>query len=124
MANWTQREFTRSQVRDADSTTDAIQIGSDGNAAFTAHSFSASRDPHRRWYGVQFQMSLSDKPSSCWAGISNVGDGLGRFGYNFNQNVGACVSGLPEGAWVRGHIYRLDGDDNSSAWLSVRTSRG
>ncbi len=125
MAKWVQRKFTRPQVAASDSVTTAIQVGSDGHAAFTAHSFSASKDPHKRWYGVQFQMNLSENHtalSSGWAGISNVGDGIGRFGYNFTMPVGACVSGLPEGAWVRGHIYRLDGDDDSSAWLSVRTS--
>ncbi len=118
------RKFTRPQVAASDSVTGAAKVGSDGCAAFTAYGFHSSRDPHERWYGVQFQMSLSDNPSSAsdWAGISNVGDGIGRFGYNFNMPVGACVSGLPEGAWVRGHIYHLDGDDASYAHLAVRTS--
>ncbi len=122
------RKFTRPQVAHSDSVTEPVQVGDDGRAAFTAYSFTSSRDPHRRYYGVQFQMSTSDTPSTSsrmdndWAGISNVGDGLGRFGHNFLEPVGACVSGLPKGAWVRGFIYRLDGDDASTARLAVRTS--
>ena len=122
------RKFTRPQVAASDSVTEPVQVGDDGRAAFTAYNFTSSRDPQRRYYGVQFQMSISDPPATGsrtdndWAGISDVGDGLGRFGHNFLEPVGACVSGLPKGSWVRGFIYRLDGDDASTARLAVRTS--
>ncbi len=119
-----QRKFTRPQVAAGDSVTQPAQVGSDGNAAFTAYNFK-SFVSSPCYYGVQFQMNIADNPSSLssnWVGISNVGDERGRFGHGFADSVGACISGLPVGAWVRGHIYRLDGNDESYCWLAVRTS--
>ncbi len=124
---YSQRQFTRRQVKVADSVTEPVQVGPDGIAAFSAFNFT-SYITSPCYYGVQFQMnimSIEDDPdrfSSGWVGISNVGDERGRFGNGFSDNVGACVSGLPEGVWVRGHVYRLDGANDSSCWLAVRTS--
>ncbi len=121
---YSQRQFTRRQVKVADSSTDPVQVGSDGRAAFSAYNFK-SYVTSPCYYGVQFQMNIHDDPgifSPNWVGISNVGDERGRFGHGFSDNVGACVSGLPEGVWVRGHVYRLDGANDSSCWLAVRTS--
>ncbi len=119
-----QRQFTRKQVAASDSVTGAVQVGEDGNAAFTAYSF-VSHVKSPCYYGVQFQMNLADNPSASdkgWVGISNVGDERGRFGHGFADSVGTCITGLPKGSWVRGHVYRLDGDDKSTCWLAVLTS--
>ncbi len=121
---YSQRKFTRAQVKVGTSVTTAVKVGADGCAAFTAYNFvSHVRTPC--YYGVQFQMNIAEDPSSLssgWVGISNVGDARGRFGHGFSDTVGCCLSGLPVGSWVRGHIYRIDGNDDSSAWLAVRTS--
>ncbi len=122
---YTQRKFTRTQVADAISVTEPVRVGSDGCAAFSAFNFNTdSAGPS--YYGVQFQMNISTSAgnpiSAGWVGISNVGDERGQFGHGFQHPIGACVSGLPEGSFVRGHIYRLDGDASSYCYLAVRTS--
>ncbi len=109
----------------ADSVTEPVQVGDDGCAAFAAFNFHTETN-HPCYYGVQFQMNISSSAgnpySSGWVGLSKVGDERGRFGHGFADTVGTCVTGLPVGSWVRGHIYHLDGDDHSSGYLAVRTS--
>ncbi len=100
-------------------------MGPDGCAAFAAFSFvSYVRTPC--YYGVQFQVNISASNSSPysegWVGLNNVGDERGRFGHGFEHSVGACISGLPQGSYVRAHIYRLDGNDESSCYMAVRTT--
>ncbi len=120
-----QRKFTRPQVAAADSNTAPARVGADGCAAFAAFNFTTDSTDDC-YYGVQFQMNIStsaENPvSSGWVGLSSVGDERGQFGHGFQHPIGACISGLPEGSFVRGHIYRMDGDNSSSGYLAVRTS--
>ncbi len=124
---YSEREFSRRMVAATDSVTEPVQVGSDGIAVFAAYTF-INHVTFKCYYGVQFQMNITsidespDRHNPGWVGISNVGDNLGRFGSEFNDNVGAVVSDLPEGTWVRGHVYRLDGAPDSTCWLAVRTS--
>ena len=102
-----------------------VKVGPDGCAAFSVYSFNSEHG----WYAVQFQMNINAGPSADyvaqsagWVGISNVGDGSGRFYRHFNNSIGACLTGIPEGSFVRAHIYQLDGNDSTSCYMSVRTN--